>query len=196
MRTFRSEIETSSSLIRHAQQMDSSAWDQLSKVYAPVVYNWSRVAGLQPDDAAEIVQDVFHSVFLNLGRFEANSFRGWLWIVTRNAIYYQHRQDKQRPKAAGGTDFHDLMQNIPREEPHSVSEEPNPGRTSQQIVQKALDLIRDDFSERTWNAFWFTAIEQKSYSEVAKELSMREGAVRQARYRVTQRLKETLEMID
>jgi len=195
MRTFRSEIETRSSLIRNAQRMDSSAWNQLSTIYAPVVYNWSRVAGLQPADAAEIVQEVFHSVFLHLGSYQQNSFRGWLWIVTRNAIYSQHRQSKQRPGVSGGSDFLEVMQNLPKEDA-PPSEEPHPGKTSEQIVQNALSLIRDDFGERTWKAFWMSAIEQQSYREISEQLGMKEGTVRQARYRVTQRLKEMLEMIE
>ena len=60
-------------------------------------------------------------------------------------------------------------------------------------MQFALDAARGSFDERTWQCFWLVVMEGNSAVEVAKQLGMRPAAVRQAKYRVTQRLRRDLE---
>ena len=60
-------------------------------------------------------------------------------------------------------------------------------------MQLALDAVRGSFDERTWQCFWLVVMEGNSAVEVAKQLGMRPAAVRQAKYRVTQRLRRDLE---
>ncbi|MDP7020026.1 MAG: sigma-70 family RNA polymerase sigma factor [Pirellulaceae bacterium] len=67
---------------------DETAWPRLVNIYGPLVYRWSRAAGLQPDDAGDVVQDVFGAVHACLPSFrrdrQSDSFRGWLWSISRN----------------------------------------------------------------------------------------------------------------
>ena len=58
------------------------------------------------------------------------------------------------------------------------------------MVRRALDVIRGDFQEQTWLAFLRTAVDGRAASEAAAELNMSQRAVRQAKYRVLQRLRE------
>ena len=60
------------------------------------------------------------------------------------------------------------------------------------LVQRMLELVRDEFTENTWRAFWQTAVEGKPAQEVGAGLGMSAGAVRVARCRVLQRLREEL----
>ena len=60
------------------------------------------------------------------------------------------------------------------------------------LFLRGLDLIRDEFEERTWKAFWGTAVEGRTPQEVATRISMSPGAVRVAKSRVLQRLREEL----
>jgi RNA polymerase sigma-70 factor (ECF subfamily) len=53
-------------------------------------------------------------------------------------------------------------------------------------------LIRGEFSERTWQAFWRTAVEGRAAKDVGAELAMSPGAVRVAKSRVLHRLREEL----
>jgi RNA polymerase sigma-70 factor (ECF subfamily) len=57
---------------------------------------------------------------------------------------------------------------------------------------RTLETIRDDFQERTFQAFWLVAMEDKPAREVAQQLGMTLAAVHQAKYRVAQRLREEL----
>src|SRR5262249_3947756 len=83
-------LSTSKSLIHRARGMDADAWNVLTRLYGPLIYGWARRAGLQSEDAADILQNVFVSVWRGLPRFHIDrpesSFRGWLRVITRNAM--------------------------------------------------------------------------------------------------------------
>jgi RNA polymerase sigma-70 factor (ECF subfamily) len=90
---------TSSSLLERAKSRDPDAWRWLAEFYGPLVYNWARAAGLQPSDAADVAQEVFRSVSVKLADFRHDrthdSFRGWLWTITRNKVRDYHFQRRR-----------------------------------------------------------------------------------------------------
>ncbi len=53
-----------------------------------------------------------------------------------------------------------------------------------------LELVRREFEERTWHAFWQTVAEGRPSADVAADLGVTPAAVRKARSRVLHRLKE------
>jgi RNA polymerase sigma-70 factor (ECF subfamily) len=184
-------------MLRGALNMDSDSWTRLAKTYGPTIYHWARLAKLQPQDANEIVQEVFQTIFRKLDTFEQRSFRGWLWVITRNAIMYRFRCQKNIPTAEGGSDFHRRVQSIPESEPQDEAEiqvEIDREKAESEILYKSLEMIRGDFEEQTWQAFWQTAVEQKDSKIVAEELGLTLNSIRQARFRVRQRLKQFLDL--
>ena len=42
----------------------------MARVYGPLVYRWTREGGLQPEDAADVVQEVFRSLIGAIERFD------------------------------------------------------------------------------------------------------------------------------
>ncbi|MDB5338985.1 MAG: sigma-70 family polymerase sigma factor [Planctomycetaceae bacterium] len=188
-------VTTSLSLIARVRANDSSAWSRLATLYGPLVYRWARRTGLQPNDATDIVQDVFQSVWQGIGQFqlqsEKDSFRGWLWTITRNEVRQYHRQRANRPVAQGGTEANQLLQLAAQW--LDRQDEPEPQQTTIELAQRALKLVQTDFEPRTWWAFWRTAIEGESSEVVATELGLTANAVRQAKYRVLVRLRAELQ---
>ncbi len=192
---------TSDSLINQVRRLETEAWRRLSALYGPLVYRWCRQRGWQSDDAADVVQEVFRSVFQSIGQFRGGSehsaggsFRGWLWVITRNQLRLKARQGAGRPRAVGGTDMQlqfaecaDGATVIEVEEP-----EPDAEATRIRLLHRALELIRGDFNASTWTAFERITLHDHSISEVAAELGLTENAVRQAKFRVLRRLREEL----
>src|SRR5690606_7771386 len=92
---------TSSGLLRRVRGLDAVAWNDLVTLYGPLVYHWTRKAGLQPADAADVVQDVFRSVLAGIDRFDdagGGSFRGWLRTIARTRLIdWQRRTARQTP---------------------------------------------------------------------------------------------------
>jgi RNA polymerase sigma-70 factor, ECF subfamily len=193
---FCSDSSTSSSLIRRAQQHDPDAWQRLVDLYGPLVFYWCRRKGqLSSAEASDVFQEVFVAVNGALPRFalgEARqTFRGWLWTITRNKIRDHYRRWKNEPRAVGGTDAGRRLAEIP-ETWDVASADPADRAEMGSLFQRALDLVRDQFAERTWQAFWQSAVEGRPTAEIARELGLSENSVRQAKSRVLRRLRQEL----
>jgi RNA polymerase sigma-70 factor, ECF subfamily len=58
------------------------------------------------------------------------------------------------------------------------------------LYRNAVDLVRGEFEERTWRAFWLTVVEDRTPAALTEELGMTPAAIRQAKSRVLRRLKQ------
>jgi RNA polymerase sigma-70 factor (ECF subfamily) len=78
--------------------------------------------------------------------------------------------------------------------PDWVREESAPERRDGggEVLMRAAEMIRGDFEERTWQAFWLSTVECLPPEEITLRLSMTANAIRQARFRVVARLRELL----
>lgn len=185
------DSSTCASLIRRVQNDDRVAWERLSTLYGPVVYGWARQNGLQPQDAADVMQDVFQSLTKNIGKYQhaANgTFRGWLWTVTRNQVRDHFRNFAGQDKAAGGSEAYRRLLQMPEIPPNRDSEAGQSEKSG--IQQRALELMKTDFETQTWQAFWRTTVQGESPTDVASDLGVSKWTVYKARSRVLQRLRE------
>ena len=187
------DASTSASLLDRVRANDDSAWRRFVRLYSPLVYSWAKRCGLKNQDAADVLQDVFHAVARSLGQFRrdagSGSFRGWLWTITRNKVRDHVRARETEP--VGGTDMQHRLQESPEAEPESWSEGDDCSRAG--LIQRATQLIRDDFEPHTWQAFWRLAVENHAARDIASDLGMTVDAVYQAKARVLRRLREELE---
>ena len=184
---------TSEGLLQRVRRCEPDAWSRLARLYTPLVYRWARQCGLQPEDAADVVQETFLAVASHLEGFaesESSTFRGWLWTITRNRVRLHYRKRNEVNVGIGGTDANHLLQQHP--EPLDQDDEPAGFDSRCSLVHRALEIVRADFNERTWQAFVRVAIEGAPTGDVAADLGMTSGAVRQAKYRVLCRLQDEL----
>jgi len=189
------DSSTSPSLLARARELDREAWQRLSELYGPVVYRWARQAGLQPHDAADVLQNVFHALARNIGsyrqRSSGDSFRGWLWTVTRNKVRDHYRERRDRACAAGGTTAYQRLEQLPERPPEPDSE---CGSVEiRQMRRRALNLVKDHFERTTWQAFWRAVVVGESAADIADDLGVSVWAVYKAKSRVLQRLRAELE---
>jgi RNA polymerase sigma-70 factor (ECF subfamily) len=97
----------------------------------------------------------------------------------------------REPAGVGGTDAQIRLASLPAA--GVVDDDDSHEETSERLLlSRGLDLIRGEFAERTWKAFWGTAVEGRDTQHVAHELGMSPGAVRVAKSRVLQRLRAEL----
>ncbi len=191
---FALQDSTSTSLLQRVKEGDADAWQRLARLYAPLVYSWCRRFSLSVEDTADVAQEVFRAVHLGLHSFRhdrtGDSFRGWLWTITRNKIYDHFRINSQNPQAWGGSDAYQQL--LEMEEPSTTCSAENPASPFDELAQRAIRLMQQDFEKSTWQAFWRTAIEKQPVIEVASELRLSPAAVYQAKSRVLRRLREEL----
>jgi RNA polymerase sigma-70 factor, ECF subfamily len=189
-----SSVATSRSLLERARADDSAAWERLVGLYAPLVFGWCRRWGLPEQDAADVMQEVFQAVVAHLAGFrsgrEGGTFRGWLRTIAHNKVQDHFRRAGREPRAVGGSDAQQRLAQVPG--PEAPGSEDGAAPEERGLFLRALELIRGDFEERTWQAFWSTAVDGRPPRDVADELGMSAGAVRVAKSRVLHRLREEL----
>lgn len=186
----------SSTLLERVKARRPEAWSRLVDLYGPVVYRWSRQSGVGPEDAADLVQEVFRAVATHVADFRrarpGDSFRAWLATITRNKIR-DHFRRRDRPRARGGTDAQQQLLQVPGPSETSATSAPD-GRADADglLSRRALDLIRAEFENRTWEAFWRSAIEGHCPGHIAEDLGISVNAVYKAKSRVLRRLRREL----
>jgi RNA polymerase sigma-70 factor, ECF subfamily len=186
---------TSRSLIRRAQARDPEAWQRLVDLYGPLVFYWCQRSGLSSPDAADVFQETFAAVSAALDRFrhgeENQTFRGWLWTIARNKIRDHFRRNTAEPSAVGGSKAQQRLAEIP-DEWSDVSDDPRDRAEIQKLYRRGLDLVRAEFEDRTWQAFWRVVVEGHDTADVAADLGLSRDAVRQYKSRVLRRLRQEL----
>lgn len=188
-------VQTSLTLLGRVQSDDQEAWSLFTRLYGPMVYSWCRNLGLPPDDVEDVGQEVFRVVLLKLSTFEpgkksSGAFRSWLWGITRLETLNHLRSVRRQPVGHGGTDHHQSIQRLEKaaQEPESIA-----GLTPQQLLLKnAIEILKSEFDPRTWQAFWDMAAKGRPAKDIGDELGMTAKAVRQAKFRVTKKLRELL----
>jgi RNA polymerase sigma-70 factor (ECF subfamily) len=180
-------------LLQRARAGDAEAWRRLLHLYVPLVDYWCRQWGVRGADSDDVQQDVFSAVAAALPTFQRDraggTFRGWLRGITRHKLLdYLRRRDHQ-PRPAGGSDAHHRLQQV-AEPPPDLAEEP--AHEVNSLYRRALDLVRSEFEDRSWQAFWRTAVDGQPPADVAAELGMSAVAVRKAKSRVLRRLKDEM----
>lgn len=183
---------TSASLIQRVREFDADAWQRLCNIYGPLVYRWVRQSGLQDTDAEDVGQEVFRTVGARIATFRADrdtdTFRGWLWTITRNKVGDFLRRQAAHPEKSGVEVADELLlaaDNLPNQEPSDAY-----GFDSQSVVlHRALETLRVEFEVNTWQAFWRATVDNQTTSHIAEDLGITRQAVRQAKYRVLRRLR-------
>jgi RNA polymerase sigma-70 factor (ECF subfamily) len=178
-------------LVRICNAEDAAAWAQFVEIYAPLIYGHARKSGFQDADAADLTQEVLRTVARNVNKLDYDpcrgSFRGWLFTIVRNLQRNCLLQQKRHLKGRGATGMQALLdrQAAPEADDAARWEEEH----KQRLFTWAAEKVREQVKPSTWQAFWQTSVEGKSYQEVARTLHMTVGAVYVAKSRILTRIR-------
>jgi RNA polymerase sigma-70 factor (ECF subfamily) len=175
---------------------DEAAWSEFVGLYEPLVYRLARRKGLQDADAQDLCQEVFRAVAGAISRWDpaGGSFRGWLRCITRNLLINLLARQRRHPRGSGDSAVQALLAAQP--EPDAEASALFDAEYGRRLFEWAADAVRGEFTLKTWDAFWRTAVEGRRPGEVAAELGMSVGAVYIARSRVLARLRHRIEQLD
>jgi RNA polymerase sigma-70 factor (ECF subfamily) len=180
---------TSFSLLERLKQpLAEDAWRRFVDLYTPLLFFWARRLGLQEQDAADLVQEVFALLIQKLPAFTYDpqgSFRGWLRTVMQNKW-----RERQRGKSHGAVPAEPaLLDNLASPDPVlELSEE----EFQQRLTVRAMQLMQAEFEPTTWRACWEHVVGGREAAEVARELGITVNAVYLAKSRVLRRLRQEL----
>ena len=156
---------------------------EVARTHGRKIYNFAyRLTG-NPDDAADLAQDVLLRVRRGLDSYTPGSFEGWLWRITRNAFLDDVRRKKRRPTTP-------LPEHMDRT---NLASTPAPDDVLASIrigddLQKALLALPFDFRE----SVVMCDVIGLSYDEIASAVSVPVGTVRSRIHRGRKMLRESL----
>ena len=190
---------TASSLLFQLRGESPAAWTRFVSIYTPLVYRWVRRAGIAANDAPDVVQDVFQVVAGQIVQFRrekpGDSFRGWLYAITRHKACDHFRRRQGQADPVGGSTMQLKLAAIADE--YSDSGDGSIQADDRTLVMRhVVEDLRGEFSESTWTAFWRLAIDGHPATDIGRDLGLSAKAVRQAKYRVLKRLREELSALD
>jgi RNA polymerase sigma-70 factor (ECF subfamily) len=158
------------------------SWEDVARRYGRKIYNFAyRLTG-NPDDAADLVQEVLLRVRKGLQGYTPGSFEGWLWRITRNAFLDGIRKKQRRPTTS-----------LPDDDRAVLGASPSPDEVLASIrlsddVQTALLKLPIEFRE----AVVLCDVVGLTYEEIAEAVEVPVGTVRSRIHRGRKMLRELL----
>ena len=166
---------------------DEEAWSRFVELATPLLYSWAQGMGLQPQDRADLVQDVLAVLVQKLPEFsydKEKSFRGWMRTIAMNKW-----RAKLRRTEAESLDATEGQVDEPASPESEVFWEQE---YRDQLVAHAMEIMKSEFEPATWKACWEHVVSGRSAAEIGHELGLSPGAVYVAKSRVLRRLREEL----
>lgn len=184
--------DTRVSLIQRLQDhKDASAWSEFCAVYERTIYSIGKKYGLQDADAREVSQEVLLTVSRRINDFDTKHkgrFRSWLGTIARNATIDLLRKNQRH--LAGKSDILNCLESEESLHEHSQLFDIEARREQ---FRWAAQKVQEGASEKSWDAFWKTAVQGETSQSVAKQLDMSVGAIYVARCRILSKIKSLVE---
>ena len=178
--------ETRSTLLKRlSDPKDEASWGEFVSLYQPLLLRYVLSQGLNREDAADVVQNVFASLVRTMVDFRLNRtkgrFRTWLWRVAHNALIdwarRQNRQEDLKEQLAGQV--------------HAAQPEPDWDRAYQErIMEYSIGQVRALAQPKTWACFQRHILDGRPAIEVAEGLDMKPGAVYVNASRVLEKVRQ------
>ena len=192
-------MSTSTNLLKRVIAGEQEAWCKFVGIYSALIYSRCRRRGVGEADSADLVQNVLVRVFKSIGSFRRDQLgqglRRWLKTIARNVISDYLREAALGQHGIAQSDLAGLLADIEASDDGSISD-PNTEPASVVILRPVLDAMKIDYEEKTWQAFWRTAVDAEPTADVAADLGISQGTVRQARYKILKRLRDELQELE
>ncbi|WP_394176666.1 RNA polymerase sigma factor [Thalassotalea litorea] len=171
-------------LIKQALKGKKSAWVQLVRRYEKSIYNYAlRMVG-HPDDAMDLMQEIFIAVFRNLSSFRGEAkFKNWLFRIAHYRCIEFYR--RKRPNQS--------LDDEPHEQEAKTNEQPEHQlQHSQQTMALAKAMCILPVNQRTVVELKF--FQHFTFDEIANQLGVSSNTVKSRLYSALDKLKNELEI--
>ena len=178
-------------LVLACRRGDQLAWEKLIRRYQRLIYAIPLRAGLDEDQAADIFQDVFTTLFQKLNDIEEpEKLQAWLVTTTRRKTW---RIISQTPSNVRSVTDYDLQEH----EASTIRDE-TPLPDEKLLILEQQHRLRTAVSSldercRTLLELLFYRPEPPSYAEIAASLGIPEGSIGPTRARCLAKLLRMLE---
>jgi len=181
-------------LIRRAQQGDTTAFEELVRLYDRSVLRLAvHLTGSQ-EDGQDIYQEAFLRAYINLARFRFEcSFYTWIYRIVTNLCLDHLRKKRSRGRDLTGTaspegEQEDVLDRMPDRRPSASPEHSFAGRELRQCIVRALSQL----SPRERMVFELKHYHGMRLRTVAGMLNTTEGTIKNTLFRATHKLRVQL----
>ncbi len=177
-------------LIKGCLTGNADAWDALVERYQRLVYSVPLKYGVSPDDAADVMQDVFVLLFRNLNSIrDPDKLASWLITTAqRESWRWKNRQNRFGSRTAGDSEKEDVLLSIPDEK--EGPEEMALRMEAQHAVRQAVERL-DDRCRKLLRLLFYEH-PRPAYKEISRLLGIPTGAIGPTRARCLKKLKEIM----
>jgi RNA polymerase sigma factor (sigma-70 family) len=161
-------------LVLACRRGDQLAWEKLVRRYQRLIYAIPLRSGLDEDQAAEIFQDVFTTLFQKLNDIEEpEKLQAWLVTTARRKTWRTISKGQGRPGFEANEEAADEAEAIRDEAP--LPDEQLLILEEQHRIRTAVSLLDDRC--RNLLQILFYSEKPPSYSEIAAALGVPEGSI-------------------
>ncbi|HEU5459988.1 MAG TPA: sigma-70 family RNA polymerase sigma factor [Pyrinomonadaceae bacterium] len=173
-------------LVLDCRRGDQLAWDKLIRRYQRLIYAIPLRAGLDEDQAAEIFQDVFTTLFQKLNDLEQpEKLHAWLVTTTRRKTLHAISKAQARQQSHVNTDDDPYVAISIRDEA-PLPDEQLLMLEEQHRIRTALSAL--DERCKTLLEMLFYLSDPPSYADIATSLGLPEGSIGPTRARCLAKL--------
>jgi len=181
-----SSLGTQASLIQRVRDLtDTASWAEFDRLYRPFLLKIARRSGLSPEDADEIVQEVFAKVAQAIVQFrldrERGRFRGWLKAITVRKLIDRHRAQNRSVSAIAIASEPFIFDALEEEWDREYR---------RHLLEHAMHEVRSRVESKTWACFEEHTLRHRTAEDIAVELGMSVNAVYQNAFRTIKRIRE------
>ena len=160
-------------ILTRARRGETAAFEELVRLYEKRVYAVALRSSGNPEDAADIVQEVFLRAWRSIESFRGDSgFSTWLFRITMNLCVdharHKHAQPQTQPIVTDDETERPLPDPAPTPEEHLDNRE----------LGRELAAALEEISEEHRRIVLLRDVSGMSYTEIAEVLEISEGTVK------------------
>ena len=172
-------------LVKRCQNRDMQAMEEIVRQYENQVYNIAYGMLGSPEDAQDITQDVFVSVWEKIGQFRFRSkFSTWLYRIAKNVSL--NEKSRRTSRKTDVVEIDDSQAWVPVD--HQTPEDEILASEQQQILHKALGQLKESY--RT--ILVLREMDELSYEDLSAVLGCSIGRVKSRLYEARMQLRGIL----
>jgi RNA polymerase sigma factor (sigma-70 family) len=181
---------TDGELLLACRRGQQDAWDELVERFQRLVSTVPRRAGLSEEQAADVFQEVFLTLFQKMDEIEQpDKLRSWLVTTAKFKTWNIIRGEKEFVEAKSEDDEFDLLSLIPDDSP--LADKVLLELEEQHLVRTALGKLEERC--RTILSMLYLQDEAAAYAEVAKIVGVSDTSISPLRARCLKKLLQILE---
>jgi RNA polymerase sigma-70 factor (ECF subfamily) len=177
--------EPDPTLIQRAKRGETAALGSLLAEVGPVVAQWAMARTGDPDEAADLAQEVLILMTRKLASFRGESrFLTWLFTVTRNQAIERHRSLARRERK-----MERLTSHMAKEKPVTRGPE---SKIDEARIRNVVGTFLRELPQRQREVFQMAEIQGLTSPEIGRILGLEPGSVRAALFKARRTLRRRI----